>query len=1374
MFRLRKWTSRSAVIRNQLVLAALFITAVQVTTTAYASLPDPFSGINDSEYLRFHGRGDVLRTAVPFNPCIAFPSGATTDPGSDLHARLRVRLAPESEYAKLDQTNGGTHAPGRVLWTQSIVDQANYAGFTIAYRHDTDELYFVVGDGGGSATRTRMWRVPVVLDDGAFRTIDWTYNDMAGKAGCWIDGVQYTPISVTKNGGAIDPAPGLLGTWSAGGSIMGNARSDAMYTLAGRGWANDIGARNVVWPAPNGSGSMDGDILDENTSILGDLAYAAFRWANAAVDISTSPWIMELELNGGPVLVDSAGGLDSQGLISAEHDSILPFWADTNAGQDITGWMIGDLPDSEDTQTRQLMFYHHGLGNQTITVTEDNGSGQPLNQSLVCCIGPSGDVEYWAIKSKVGDADPQQYTQYTLLGQGPTAGVHTFELPQGEPGLYRVIVRSTKNEGYSFATDQESLYWGAYAPFSLLTGVDQLSDNDAYAYIPQDSDVYDLYLGDITNATQESFMGGDNTLATNGGLVNGSVVYGGSGVNFAVSPGIIKMHLGPNWEVGSRRFPLVLSNSRYAAEFYIRAGVTETANFTHWSPDDKVLRDRILEIASPGLGDANTIAKDFGPQEAHILKNQRRYFSLATYPYGIKIIHTALENQITSTSSAMVGSIDHDPLDSNVILRYGDEPNSVYNFDQFGPALLFWAGWDDTDANPYYGDVDFKNRARCAALAFARHVQGTRIRANETDVGLHPGNAGLAGADDFGMVLHWGRVYNLFDAADRAAILPAAVIELCHILNVNPTSTRNQDAHFLPFLYEVGKLWEQQNQDLAFPEMLSTITEEYAHQIVGRPSPWNGADVAMQEATAFDGSYSGMQNHMIAMGWLASGPEFDPSLFDPLFTSSMNREWDFLRDVLDRQYGFWAHYMGPPLDGTQTAFGHDSDSRTTMGAVREQYNGAKQTGSMASPMAARLLLEDGSDLAAKLIDGNTVIPTNFFPLTLGTVPSTSWTNISNGRGGWRFDLMPLYAGGVEHLFDPTTNEPIDTGAVLPCEVPVVLSDSITIEEIDEGFIAINTPSYYAIVSTRDPGEFYYKGAFAKYQEPRDIEKASNANGGGAITNINNYPNGDPHASGEEIGGVGLSFFYDKTGGGPVISGRNWTPLTTHQLIGYTSNGNRRWADQHSRVFAPVNKTYSIDALIQADLTIDYDLNFDTAGSSSTSYHVQRVLHFHPHSIVVDVEVSLPVIGTEPLVALYENIPFELSESVIGQSERAQRLFGLENLTQPWVGGSIWDSWIGNSWTNNDGLSFTGQEIGWLQKEIPIPTSSPSTLSYTIGVVTPPLQSLHSDTHGSKKSVSYVDAIAFLRAVELGDPAADLDGDGEISENDFALMFGSEE
>ncbi len=123
---------------------------------------------------------------------------------------------------------------------------------------------------------------------------------------------------------------------------------------------------------------------------------------------------------------------------------------------------------------------------------------------------------------------------------------------------------------------------------------------------------------------------------------------------------------------------------------------------------------------------------------------------------------------------------------------------------------LLGRGWDDADANPYYGDPDFTKCTRVASLAYARHVQGTRLRRTDADVGLHPGLIGLAGTDTFAMALHWGRVYGLFDADDRAVLLPAAVIQLCHILNVNPTTTRNQDTHFFPFLYEVGLLWEQQ------------------------------------------------------------------------------------------------------------------------------------------------------------------------------------------------------------------------------------------------------------------------------------------------------------------------------------------------------------------------------------------------------------------------------------------------------------------------------------------------------------------------------------------------------------------------------------
>ncbi len=1339
--------------------------------------PDLVPSVTDSDYLRFHGRGDVFRTAVPFNACAAFPSGATADPGSALHARLRVRLAPESEYEILDKTNNGAHAPGRVLWTQSLVDQSDYAGFTIAYRHDTDELYFVVGDGGAATKRTRVWRISFDLDDGLFRTIDWSYDEVSGDADCWIDGTYYAPVAVAKGGGAIDPPPELIGAWAAGGSIMGNARADAMYTLAGRGWGNDIGNRDVVWPSPNGTDSTDITILDENTSILGDLSYAAFRWAKGTDQVvGASSWDVELQFDGNTPPVDLANGLDSQSLISAEHDSITPVWLDTTAGQSITSWVIDDLPDPEDTQTRQIMFYHHGLGNQKITVSEDNASGGALGRSLVCVLGPEGDILYWAIKTKKGQ-DPS--VQYALIGQAPTAnGQHTIELPAGKAGLYRILVRSTKNEGYTFATDQEALYWGAYAPFSLLTKVDALSQGDVFAYIPQDSSVYDLYLDGVINASQVDLETGFlSPLSANGSAENGRIQYPTDNPDsFLATTDIIRMQLGSDWRIGARRFPLVLSKSQFAAQHYVRAGVIETPTFTLWSPDDKVLRDRIVDIASTGLGNASTISKNFGPQETHIFGNQRKYYSMVAYPNTLKIIHTALEYQVTSTSSAMVGSIDHLPGEASGFLRYGDKTNSEYNFDGFGPAMLFWAGWDDTDANPYYGDVNFAKRARVAALAFARHVQGTRLRRSDADVGLHPGLAGLAGADTFGMALHWGRVYGLFDDDDRAALLPAAVIQLCHILNVNPTTTRNQDAHFLPFLYEVGLLWEQQNPGLAFPEMLSEITHEYAQFIVDRFSPWNdGADVALQEAGGFDGSYSGMQNYAIAMGWIVSGPVFEPEDYLQGGYQALNREWDFLRVTLDRQYGFWTRYMAPPIDlgATQVTFAHDSDSRTNFGAISEQFSGAKRTGSMASPMAARLMLEDGSPTADDLVAGNNVIPADYFPLSLGPA-GTAWTNIANGRGGWKFNLLPLYTGGVEHLFDEY-GDPKPTGAIMPSEVPVA-AGTLTLEQIDNGFISINTPNYYAILSTRTPGGYYYKGAIGKYQEARDIEKTDNGNGGGNIANIA-YPNGDDAQTGEEIGGVGLSLFYDKTDGGTVINGRNWTPMTTHQTIGYTTgSGHRRWAEQNSKTYK-VTKTYNGQTLVEVELVIEYDLN--RSDSESASYHIQRVLTFYPESIDVDVTVSYPETGTpESLSGLYENLPFEIGEEIIGSQERVQRLHGLKNLTMPWVGGSNWDSWIGNYWATNEGLHYRRwaddpfrHEIGWLQESIPLPSpSSPSTLSYTIGVSNPPSSIAHPGTDDGKLDVTYQDAIWFLRAFERGDPEADINGDGEVNAEDFHAIL----
>ena len=106
---------------------------------------------------------------------------------------------------------------------------------------------------------------------------------------------------------------------------------------------------------------------------------------------------------------------------------------------------------------------------------------------------------------------------------------------------------------------------------------------------------------------------------------------------------------------------------------------------------------------------------------------------------------------------------------------------------------------------------------------------------------------------------------------------------------------------------------------------------------------------------------------------------------------------------------------------------------------------------------------------------------------------------------------------------------------------------------------------------------------------------------------------------------------------------------------------------------------------------------------------------------------------------------------------------------PWYAGGTWDSWSGNNCDGNEGLYYLGQEIGWLQKQIPLPTVSvDSTLSYTIGVAAPPSQSLLANPDFNQGTIDYQyqDAIDFIRAVERSDPYADTNGDGVITQEDF--------
>jgi len=218
----------------------------------------------------------------------------------------------------------------------------------------------------------------------------------------------------------------------------------------------------------------------------------------------------------------------------------------------------------------------------------------------------------------------------------------------------------------------------------------------------------------------------------------------------------------------------------------------------------------------------------------------------------------------------------------------------------------------------------------------------------------------------------------------------------------------------------------------------------------------------MMEAEGFDGGYSGIQNYMFAAGWIVSGDKFDPSSASTFY----DRDWDFLADALDRQHDFWSHFMTPSDSGTMTAFGHDSDSRTAIGAVQGHYHGGKVIESISSDMVARLLLEDGTDRATKLLassEERKMFLCDDLPVKTD-IEAPKWrdetldNNFNNplSREGAKFDLMPLYVGGAGHIFG--SNGPIDRGAEFPCEV--VVASSIEIEEIKEAYIAINTPCYY--------------------------------------------------------------------------------------------------------------------------------------------------------------------------------------------------------------------------------------------------------------------------------------------------------------------------
>lgn len=1369
-----------------------------IASTSVIAAPPTYDTANDTEFLRFHGRGDVLRTAEPFSSCSAFPSGGVgNDMGEYMHVRLRVRLAPESEYEILDTNHAvtGGHTTGRVLWTQGVVEYTEYAGFTVGYEHDsansTGYLYLAIGDGGDTSSssdaRTRVWRVEVQLDDGEFHTIDWGYDESVPRTGlaeafCWIDGTAQTVTQLTDYTGTPDPAVELNGSWHGGGSIMGNARADALHKLAGNGWQSAIGKRDEVWPDPNGPDSGTGStpspdsdyLLDTYTSAIGDVAYAAFRWAHPESPLSgTDVWDVELKLNGN--LTDDAGGLNSGdvSLLSPEivdsvfDSSLIPEFVDSSTSNLITRWVPTSI--SAEQQARYFYVYHHGLGDQTISVNEYNGSTSTqeiISKSIILCLEPDGEVGYFS-----GYTEHGYFSLVPNVAYYPVNGEHTITLPAGKPGLYRILVKSGENEGFEFETNHAPPYWGVHAPFGPLEGVSALT-SDAFAYIPRDAnpdsgDAFEFTKSNVSSFSEREFDGSLHLLLSSSG-------------QFLNTPGIIDAGLSAGWKIESAGVPVAFSDDEFGAYYYIKGGVIEEDSFTLWSLDEKILRDRIVEIASTGLGTSSSIVDDFGDESTpgtfanQITSNPRDYFSLGTYPLGLPELNIAIHRQVTSTSENMVGSVHHDFGATSTRLDYGELSLSDNNADRFGPTMLFWAGWDDTAANPYYSDTDFDKRARVAMLAYARHIHGGRLRrSSRFENSLYGGLAGLAGTDELGIGMHWARVYGLFDADDRAAFLPAALVQFCQIANNKLTSTRNQDVHHLPFLYEIGELWETEMGSAK----LGSWAEEFAQDIVQVPSTWTGEDVALYEAVGFDGSYSGIQNYMIAAGWLVSGDEFDPS--NSGTGGDYNREWDFLRTVLNRQYDFWSHYMGSSPDGSQIAFGHDNDSRTTMGAVREQYSGAKRIGSLASDMAARLALEDGSDLADDLI--NDVWPGSLGMFPISTLDTAAWSG--DPTAGTKFDLMPLYAGGLGHLFD--ASGPIDTGAELPSEV---VATGVTVEVIDEAYIAINTPCYYAVMSIRESiHPYYYENAVSRHEEPRTIEDHDLSNGGGDHTS-EAYEDGKGHAYSEEIGGVGLSLFVDKTtpsGNSPLIAGRNWSPLTTHQVVGFTSDGKRRWAEQNSRNFGfdtDLSGNPVLDSNGNFVLSVCYDLNDSDSDTSTHGYRVERVYTFKPGTIDVDVAVYLSgtvddlncsaISGTiETLDRLVENIPFELDESIIGATVRSVRLTYLDAETTPW--GTQWDEWC-NSDTSNDGLIYTGQEIGWLQKEIPVPNAikPKSSLSYTIQPYYSSCSSTESRIAGGDVNAA---VLHFIRAYEQGDRSADINQDGFVDVHDvrdFMIQFSS--
>jgi hypothetical protein len=845
---------------------------------------------------------------------------------------------------------------------------------------------------------------------------------------------------------------------------------------------------------------------------------------------------------------------------------------------------------------------HYFFFEKTSSSVQQIAIDEPLGQasSSVRVADPDGDILHWSVM-------PVSQQRFTVAGSIPITSSsvrHTIDLPE-KTGIYKIAIKGIDASTFDILADFTIDAYGIWNPGGHINQ-NSIDFSPGYIFVPaENSDYGFIATGDVTVRRSD--------LTVIPETENSS-----GGIDMALNPtrgadDVWSIDTSGTWSLRHQGQPFCVCNSIAAANA-IQSGTVDVGGIRFWSKGDQLGYQRVQDLISgiekvPSIGNA---IKTWDLAVTEWAKNPARYHEVREYANAFRTIHTAINQQVTESPEYMTGMIVEE-IGGAVpdLLPRGDDAI------QRGGFFGFLAGWDDP-TNPYFDDPDMKTRARISMHSEFRHVQGHRVQRGRTDVSDRLGNAGLAATSELGFALYFNNEIGNIETVDAEALMPNLADQLDSLFASSYTSTRNQDCGVLPLYVMAPLIWQMVYGNDNLKALCLHEADGIVNPDPALPGTSGTAGVPLPEAVSYDGSYSGIQNYGMGAAWICSNKA---------------SEWEFIKEASQRNYEWYAHFCSPTKDTFAGVYAHDSDSRTSLGAIQEQYGGAHDMLSDEVPVVARftamrgLFVNSRSDpegltAYANQMNGEIIGGSNF---------QTLWEI----HTGWKFQIISLWNQTYEKLTNPNAY-------TLPCEVETEQVEIV--EEKDR--ITINAPSYFASLPIYFPGEFYWRYALEQYRNPRPFDSV-----GGAwldepfpMTTVKDRRGVDC----EEIGGSGISMLYSKKTKRPVITGRNILPTTTHQIIGITSGGERRWG-------RPSDRTYEVDG---NSIIISYSMYGDD-NFVQGDFDIVKTLTFLPNAVRVSNEVTRMLKDIDT-IELYETIPMCCKAELIGNQSRNQLIQAISN------------------------------------------------------------------------------------------------------------------